>query len=349
MASRAVRPVGAGAAAVYSSRVPFRPDDPLLAAVSPPRAERFRELAGLRPGEPVVGDFSGWSKLVLLTPKLAVLFPRDHTMVEPLRREVEALAAVAPAGLREVPEVLHVWEGAGISPYPVVALSRLRGVILEGLLPTLDVDAVGRVVEQLGWLAGRWHRASAAPLASRPPRDRRHRTALDQLLGARPDAPDAADAVARVCRALGILRQDEALALAAIRRARELAPVIAHGDVHEGQVLVDPEDGLRVTGILDWQTATVDHPMSDFDFGEWGSTIWRRHRASLPALRRRWWSAYAAERGLPRELGAVFEWVWAVSHAMWRREEPEAADPDIAGTQEEAAAAVKAATRALTA
>ena len=325
----------------------FRPDDPLLAVVSPPRAERFRALAGLAPDDPVTGDFSGWSKLVVLTPRLAVLFPRDHTMVEPLRREVEALRAVAPAGLAEVPEVLHVWEEAGISPYPVVALRRLPGVVLEGLLPELDVEALGHVVAQLGRLTARWHAAPPEPLAARPPRDLPHRRTLDRLLGARPGAPDAPDAVGRVCRALGIPRDDEARVLAAVRRVRALPRVIAHGDVHEGQVLVDPADGLRVTGVLDWQTATVDHPFSDFDFGEWGPTFWRRHRAALPALRRLWWDAYAAARGLPGDLAAAFEWVWAASHAMWRQEEPAASDAEVTGTSEDAAALARQAARAL--
>jgi aminoglycoside phosphotransferase (APT) family kinase protein len=326
-----------------------RPDDPLLAVVSPPRVARLRELLGLGPGDPVTADFSGWSKLVLLTAELAVLFPRDHTMVEPLQREVEALAAVAPAGLPEVPAVVHVWRDVGISPYPVVALRRLRGALLERLLLELDLEDIGCVVEQLGRLAARWHAVSPAPLRDRPPRDRPHRRTLDALLGSRPAAAEASDAVTHVCRALGVDGEAREHAVAAVRRARSLAPVIAHGDVHEGQILVDPEDGLRVTGILDWQTATVDHPMSEMDFAEWGPGLWRRHRAALPALRRRWWSAYAAERGLPPGLGEAFEWVWAASHAMWRREVPGAGDPELSGSPEEAVAALRDATRALVA
>ena len=43
-----------------------RPDDPLLAVVSPPRVDRFRELTGISADEPLTPNFSGWSKLVLL-------------------------------------------------------------------------------------------------------------------------------------------------------------------------------------------------------------------------------------------------------------------------------------------
>ena len=45
---------------------------------------------------------------------------------------------------------------------------------------------------------------------------------------------------------------------------------------------------FAVTGILDWQTARVDHPFTDFELGESQKTIWRRHRASFPTLRRRY-------------------------------------------------------------
>ena len=50
-----------------------------------------------------------------------------------------------------------------------------------------------------------------------------------------------------------------------------MAPVLVHGDVNAGQVLVD--EGSRVTGVLDWETAHLGHPLKDFDLGEWGYGI----------------------------------------------------------------------------
>src|SRR5947207_6681938 len=64
-------------------------------------------------------------------------------------------------------------------------------------------------------------------------------------------------------RATAWLRELEPLA--------SMAPALVHGDINEGQILVD--DGLHVTGILDWETAGVGHPLKDFDFGEWGYGI----------------------------------------------------------------------------
>ena len=92
---------------------------PALAVVAPPRLARFRERLGLADDDPIDADFTGWSKLVLLTPRHAVLFPRDHTQVEPLWRDVAALRAVEPLGLPCVPVVREVFEDPAISAYPV--------------------------------------------------------------------------------------------------------------------------------------------------------------------------------------------------------------------------------------
>jgi aminoglycoside phosphotransferase (APT) family kinase protein len=54
-----------------------------------------------------------------------------------------------------------------------------------------------------------------------------------------------------------------------------------HGDIHEDQLLA--EDG-QLTGIIDWETARIDHPFWDFDLNEWGTGLWRRHRHDFSNL-----------------------------------------------------------------
>ena len=75
----------------------------------------------------------------------------------------------------------------------------------------------------------------------------------------------------------------------------EYLPFLVHGDIHEDQLLAD---GGRLTGIIDWETARVDHPFWDFDLGEWGTGMWRRRRRDFSALWARAWRAYAQTRGL---------------------------------------------------
>jgi aminoglycoside phosphotransferase (APT) family kinase protein len=136
----------------------------------------------------------------------------------------------------------------------------------------------------------------------------------------------------------------------ALERAQRLEPVLVHGDLHEGQLLVTADPPHRLTAILDWQTARVDHPFVEFDLGEWGTALWRGHRTDLAELRGRAWDAYAAARGLPDDLGAVFEWHHACAHArkvLGIDAFPVEHGPEIVGTAEEARAAVRSALQAL--
>jgi aminoglycoside phosphotransferase (APT) family kinase protein len=104
----------------------------------------------------------------------------------------------------------------------------------------------------------------------------------------------------------------------------ELAPVLVHGDIHQGQLLAD---GGRPTGILDWETARVDHPFWDLDLGQWGSGLWRRRDFS--ALWARGWRAYAQARGLDVGSGPL-ETAFRLRHALGLLADP--GDPAITGT-----------------
>ena len=90
--------------------------------------------------------------------------------------------------------------------------------------------------------------------------------------------------------------------------------VLVHGDVNEGQILVD--EGLRVTGVLDWETAHIGHPLKDFDFGEWGYGIfaWDAH---FHLLRRRMWEAYAEARGSPLPSWEAVHLAFCLNWVQW--------------------------------
>lgn len=310
--------------------------DPVFAVVAPPRLPRFRELAGLGDDDVVTADFSGWSKLALLSADHAFLFPRDHTHVEYLQREVEALRVVAPVGLGEVPAVHAVWDDPALSPLPVVVVTRLPGRLLSDRIEALSAEEVGDVLEQIARLAARWHQADPGPLADRPPRTHPPQALVDDLLGGLP----VDEAVERAAASLDLDVRERRAFADALEQARTLAPVLVHGDVHEGQVLVDGD--LQVTGVIDWQTARVGHPFTEFDLGEWGTGTWRGHRRSFPELRRRQWRSYAEARALPDDLGPCFERFWAVVHAL-RWPESVFVGAEVTGPHEEARAAAHAA------
>ena len=304
---------------------------PALAVIAPPRLARFRDRLGLADDDPIEADFTGWSKLVLLTPRHAVLFPRDHTQVEALARDVTALRAVEPLGLPCVPVVREVIEDPAISAYPVVVLDRLPGQPLDQLVEDLPRRDLGDLFAELGRLAAGWHSVDPARVPTLPRRS-------------------SLDATSLLADELRLGPGEVARAGQALERARQLPPVLVHGDLHEGQLLVSPDAPHRLTAILDWQTARVDHPFVEFDLGEWGTALWRGHRAHLAELRQRAWDAYAVARGLPDDLGAVFEWHHAAAHArkvLGIDPFPVQHGPEIVGTADEARDAVRSALRAL--
>ena len=110
--------------------------------------------------------------------------------------------------------------------------------------------------------------------------------------------------------------------------AAQLRPVLVHGDIHDGQLLAD---GDRLTGIIDWETARVDHPFWDFDLGL-GATGLRRRRRDFSARRARGWRAYAQARGL--DVGSrPLETAFRLRHALRLLADP--GDPAVDGTIEE--------------
>jgi len=304
---------------------------PALAVIAPPRLARFRERLGLADDEPIEADFTGWSKLVLLTTRHAVLFPRDHTQVEHLAREVVALRAVAPLGIPCVPVVREVIEDPAISAYAVVVLDRMPGRPLDQLVENMPVGELGDLFAELGRLAAGWHAVDPADVSQLP-----RGTCLE--------------ADPRLADALHLDRRQTAKAVRALERARQLDPVLVHGDLHEGQLLVTADPPHRLTAVLDWQTARVDHPFVELDLGEWGTALWRGHRSDLRELRRRAWQAYAQARQLPDDLGPVFEWHHASAHArkvLGIDRFPVEHGPEVVGTADEAVAAARLALDAI--
>jgi aminoglycoside phosphotransferase (APT) family kinase protein len=290
---------------------------------------RFRELLDLGPEDPIRADFTGWSKLVLLTSDRAVLFPRDHTQVDALRREIAALEVLQQAGVGLIPRLHTVVEDPALSAYPVVVLDRLPGIPLDSLVEELPHEPLADLFAELGRLAGRWHDLDPALVPTLP-----RRSSLDEST--------------TLATELELDEREARAATHALVRARALEPVLVHGDLHEGQLLVDARAPHPLTGILDWQTARVDHPFVEFDLGEWGTAIWRGHRSEFPALRAAAWTAYADERGLPADLAPVFEWHHAVTHArrlLGRRNFPVAHGPGVVGTLADARTEVRAALR----
>lgn len=287
------------------------------AVLVPPQAARFASVTGVDPGRLVL-NVTGWNKLVLLDADRVFLFPRSADGVEWFERELAAYRALAQTRLTIAPRLLGRWADPEIYPFPFAAVTRLPGQV-----PAEPEALIG----QLGQAIAEWHSLDPEDLAeARPPRHHSapHHRWLRRALDPATSAAAAAEAAAR----LG--RPGRAAAWAArLARAAEFQPVLVHGDIHEDQLLA--EDG-RLTGILDWETARIDHPYWDFDLGEWGTGLWRRRRRDFSALWARGWRGYAERRGLDTD-SRPLETAFRLRQALSLLDNPR--DPAIAGTIEE--------------
>jgi aminoglycoside phosphotransferase (APT) family kinase protein len=296
--------------------------NPLWAVLIPPRLARFRTLVGI--GEaPLTVDVTGWNKFVLLGGERAYLFPRMANDVEWFERELAAYRALEPLDLAVAPRLIGRWFDETVYPYPFAAVTRLPG--------GHPADA-SDLLDQLGRVMARWH-------AMTPP----------ELPGARPPAHHDRSDSRWLRRALDPATTREAVLEAADRLGRpgcigrwgarldvgsQLPHVLVHGDIHEDQLLA--LDG-RLTGILDWETARVDHPFWDFDFSEWGTGMWRRHRIDFSRLWSVAWRSYADARDLDPDPSPL-ETAFRLRHALFLLDNDR--DATIAGTIEEHLAAI---------
>lgn len=290
---------------------------PVNAVLVPPQAERFAAVAGVDLNRLVL-NVTGFNKLVLLDVDRVFLFPRSAMGVEWFERELAAYRALATTNLDIVPRLVGRWEDPDIYPFPFAAVTRLRGQV------PAEPEAL---IEQLGRAIACWHELEPPALAgARPPR---HHHASHQRWLRR--ALDPATSAAAAAEAADLLGRPERAPVWAdlLASAAQLSPVLVHGDIHEDQLLAD---GARLTGIIDWETARVDHPFWDFDLGEWGTGLWRRHRRDFSALWARAWRPYARARGL--DAGSrPLETAFRLRHALRLLDDP--GDPAVHGTIEE--------------
>ena len=287
------------------------------AVLVPPQAERFASLVGVDTGRLVL-NVSGWNKLVLMDSDRVFLFPRSAIGVEWFERELAAYRALAGARLSVLPRLLGRWEDPEIYPFPFAAVTRLRGEAPAA--PEAHLDQLGRAIAC-------WHELEPPELAgARPPRH--HDASYHRWLRRALDPATCVGAAAEAADRLG--RPDRASAWAdLLGSAAQLTPVLVHGDIHEDQLLAD---GGQLTGVIDWETARVDHPFWDFDLGEWGTGLWRRRRRDFSALWARGWAAYAQERGLDDD-SRPLETAFRLRHALRLLADP--GDPAIVGTIDE--------------
>lgn len=262
--------------------------DPVRAVLNPPQLARFRELTGIG-NAALEARFDGWSKLALLTDDLVFLFPRD--LADALVHGARVSGFLSDLGISWAPQVIQQWHDNGVSSRPFVAFERRTGVQWADVEDVARLDDLCTMLASLGRAIASWHNldVSSLPPEIAVPPGFDPKPTLSLFL----DPATIGDAVSEAADAADASPSARDRWLEEVRPLASLPAVLLHGDVCEGQLLVD--DKREVCGVLDWDTAGIGHPLHDLDFGEWGFGIfeWQHEFA---ALRAALWDAYRMAR-----------------------------------------------------
>jgi aminoglycoside phosphotransferase (APT) family kinase protein len=262
-------------------------DDLVSGVLNPPQLEEFRAVTGVDAASLEV-DFTGWSKRALLTEGRVFLFPRRGREVA-LLHGAKVSDALHEAGVKFAPAVRGWWIDPELSFAPCVEFERRGGQLWSSLENNASIDQVEQMLQSLGAAIATWHclNLSTLPGEVLVPANFDPKPRLNRFLS----PTDMEAAVHEVAQLADAPRSWTERWIAALEPIARLSPVLIHGDVCEGQLLVDAS--LRVATVLDWDTAGSGHPLHDFDFGEWGFGIFR-WEVDFACLRQAMWDAYAA-------------------------------------------------------
>lgn len=300
----------------------------LQAVLIPPQEERLRARLGLGDA-PLRADVTGWHKYAVLTEDSVLLFPRHARWVEGLEHELAAYAHLGAIAGSPAPQLLGRYEDPAIWPYPFGHVSRLPGIPFGSVERQTSVERLGDLLEELAVLIATWHSApvDAVPPALTSPLTAGEAVGLDHGWGRAALQPGGLEpAVGALHARLAALGFDVPPAqhwVDALAAFAALPPVLVHADIHEDQILVADAASLRISGILDWETARIDHPAWDFNFGEWGYGLWE-HTGQFRAFRRRMWTAYCRRRGLPCDGRSALHLFYALVEMAWFLDEHDA-------------------------
>ncbi len=304
-------------------------DDRIGAVLTPWQLERFCAVFRVTPPELEV-DFSGWHKITILAKDAVYLFPRTPPHARALGRELAVYEWLGGRGPVPVPRLVARARDREISYYEIGVISRLPGVPFARCMPGITPEQRAAFLLQLSETVAAWHSMPTRELpaalrlkARRGPAGVTLASWHRRVLCAGSSA-DAVGFIHRFVRRLakgglpGALSNEAATLDAWTVACAELAAlphVLVHGDVHESHVMVDP-GSLAITGIIDWESARVDNPVWDFNFGEWGTGIcqwWDE----LPALRLRMWERYLACRGLAATCPEALNLFYTLWDLLW--------------------------------
>lgn len=185
-------------------------------------------------------------------------------------------------GVGIAPRLLGLHQDEAIWPYPFLELTRIPGTSWDTVADSVAFEDAADCLERLGRQIARWHQV-ATPVRFRP---RPGYLGAPRLGGAWTDAGAIGATVDGAAALLSPHLPDARPQVweKALRPVAALDQVTVHGELSDGQVLVDGE--LRITGVVDWDGLHAGHPLLGLDFGVGTYRVFPVHRAAAAGLGR---------------------------------------------------------------
>ncbi|MCE7739211.1 MAG: aminoglycoside phosphotransferase family protein [Candidatus Heimdallarchaeota archaeon] len=288
-------------------------DNSVYGVLNYQQLENFCERMSIN-AENLKANFDGWRKLILYSDDKVFLFPRDPRGVKWLDIEIQAYEVLNEFNDIPVPVLFERVKDDTISYYEFAMVSRLKGTAYSKFEPELPISSVTKMLQNLANLFASWHNI---PLESIPQKIKErelfdpklyeweiktlnHATLKESLSSTYRILEDYLNKQGHELGKELLSKDTVDLWLYCLEEVVALSPVFLHSDIHEDQILIDSEENMKITGILDWETARIGNPVWEFNFFEWGYGIWK-WRENFNDFRRMMWNTYLSKRKINLE------------------------------------------------
>ncbi|MHA1224628.1 MAG: aminoglycoside phosphotransferase family protein [Candidatus Heimdallarchaeaceae archaeon] len=262
--------------------------------------------------EDIEPNFEGWRKLILYSKEKIFSFPRDPSLIDSLEMEAEALKFLSHYNHLPVPKYIDYLFDKDISYYRFLISSRLNGKKFSKFENKINLPALEKFLVNLSETFTLWHNIKVNEIPSTIQKDSEiiNRKINTQTWGNFAlDINQLTNAIYYIQGVIDFWGEKTNSTITTfllnsqsfdkwvycLKEIVELDHVLLHGDIHEDQILVESKETMKITGIIDWETIRIGNPIWEFNFLEWGLTIWN-WRKNFSTLRRKMWKKYLNKR-----------------------------------------------------
>ena len=278
------------------------------------RASQLKSFCGKYGLEESAAEIAGgFRKDVLVFPEEVYYLPFAERSNVFIQRECAFLRAYAGKLGAEIPVFIRASRDKEFSYFEICVVSRIKGDAYP-IMESMDWLQIQEVFFSLAGIFAENHKitpdsrlfaeygGSFSPLSGLPlmnkwlswwlkPENTEGITAwFVEFIG---DASNAAE----VENIFAVNKEFKGIIKDRVAELASLAPVVLHGDMHDGQFLLFP-GSTKVKGIIDWDNFCFGSPLIDFNTSKWFPDRMWLFRRDFQEMRVKMWELYLKARGI---------------------------------------------------